>query len=79
MIVFRLRCPLRFYDRDMVLLWHLDGRGLPPPKFTIPARTTLTLLDLPGEYGLCATPDGKTIRVSFDTLREHAYIPRRKR
>jgi hypothetical protein len=77
-IKIRLRIPIRYYSRDQLDLW--PGPGLPPPTLTIPARTTLDLVDFPYSdfSALCHTPDGKIVKVTREVLRKHAYIPRCK-
>jgi hypothetical protein len=44
--------------------------------FTVPARTTLEVLDLFSGFAYCMTPDGKRIPVGRETIRQHGYRPR---
>jgi len=71
MIEIRLRVSLKFYDRRAADL------GYRVLLFTIPARTTLTVLDLFDGAAFCSTPDGKKVLVGREQIREHGYKPRK--
>jgi hypothetical protein len=68
----RLRVPLRFFNRQHVLL--LGDKA--PVVLRVPARTTLDVIEIWEETALCFTPDGTRITVSRQTIREHGYLPR---
>lgn len=72
MIRLRLRVPLRFWHRDDLLFLGDDA----PPRVVIPARTTLTVLDIAGERVLVQAASGERVPVGRETIRKHAYVPR---
>jgi hypothetical protein len=67
----RLRVPLRSYDRTAAMLGMMVEVG------RVPARTTLTVVELGLERSLVVGPDGRRWAVGRETLREHGYTPRR--